>query len=147
MRAVYGSLVLAILLISLCKALVAFARGSLPNFSPFHVTAVKPADSELLTFLLAYLLPLVNIAGTRIDWWVLGFVVLLVVGVVWATHAYYYNPVLALFRYHFYEVTSDGGVTYMVLSNRTLRSASDLVSVKQLSAYVLMDAATSGGTR
>jgi hypothetical protein len=126
-------------LVGLCALVVSFAEKELPVFSPFEAQSVKPVDSELLGFLLTYLLPLASLGSERIDWAVLVFISLLVVATVWATHAYYCNPLLAAFGYHFFEVTTVSGVTFILLSRRTLRAASSLSSVRQLSAYVLLD--------
>lgn len=130
----------AALLVVLCWGVLLLAQKRLPAFEPFRATAVKPADRELLTYVIAYLLPLVNATTPNVDSWVLVFVVGLLVAIAWATHAYHFNPLIALFGFHFYEVTSDDGMTYIMLSNRNLTAVSDLTRVRQLGPYVLMDA-------
>jgi len=133
----------AVLLALICWLVLSIAKSKLPTFAPFRAVSMKPADGELLTYVIAYLLPLVNVGATNIDWWVLGFVMAFLVGIAWATHAYHFNPLLAVFGYHFYEVASDDGVTYVMLSDRDLVSVSQLTCVRQLGPYVLMDASGS----
>lgn len=130
----------ALVLTAICWGLLRVSRQLLPEVSPFRAVGVKPVDTELLTYVVAYLLPLVNVGGPTVDWYVLSFIVLLLIALVWATHAYHFNPLLALFGYHFYEVTSSGGITYVMLSSADLRSVDQITRVKQLGAYTLMDA-------
>jgi len=137
--AVMVPFIAAVLLTLLCWFVVELARKHLPDYQPFAAVAIKPVDGELLTFLIAYLFPLVNATRLNVDWWVVCFVILLLVAVVWATHAFHFNPMLAILRYHFYEVTSREGITYIILSRRDLRATAQVTTVKQLGPYVLMD--------
>lgn len=103
------------------------------------ITAVRSADTEVVGFMVAYLLPLVTAATSDFDLWVLAFVALLISAVVWSTNAYSVNPLLSALGFHFYEVESSDCVTFLLLSNRELTRKADISSVQQLTRYVLLD--------
>jgi hypothetical protein len=102
---------------------------------------VKIADQAVLTFVLAYLWPLVFARITSVRLSVLLFVFLLLVVVVYHSKAYSFNPILALvFRYHFYEVVTTGDFTYVVVSRREMINTRTPITGMQLSPYMVIDA-------
>ena len=136
---VVGLVGTALLLVAICHWVLALARSRVPPLEPFDAEACKPADTELMAFVVAYLLPLVGAPKDPVDLWLLGFVLVLLAIIVSATHAYHFNPLLALFGYHFYEVAAKNGMTFVLLSRRTLRTPGAISAVRQLTDYVLLD--------
>lgn len=133
-----SAVVVALLLVVLCALLIRGARRLLGEIQ-FAASAIKTADSEVVGFIVAYLLPLVSAGSGRFDPILLVFIMLLLGLIVWSSNAYSVNPLLSLFGYHFYEVTNTDGVTFLFLARRELQSVNDVTSVKQLSRYVLLD--------
>jgi hypothetical protein len=133
-----GAILTAVLLCGLCLLLLHAARTQLQTTS-ITVTSVKTADTEIVGFVIAYLLPLVTVDGQGVDMDVLAFVLVLLLLVVWATHAYHVNPLLALFGYHFYEITDGGDVTHILITRRTLRDSKHITKTVQLTEYMLLD--------
>jgi len=129
----------AALLVVLCILVIRAARNLL-ELLPFPVQAVKTADSEIVGFILAYLLPLVNSSTNIVDARILAFVLVMFFAVVWSTHSYHFNPVLGFLGYHFYEVESTGSVTYLMVTKRDLRRTREVASVVQLTEYMVLDA-------
>jgi hypothetical protein len=101
----------------------------------------KTSDREVIGFLLAYVLPLAltGSVAAKPDGWSLLYLVVLFGAVVWGTHAYDFNPLLGLIGYHFYEVEVEGGITYVVISKRTIVDVQQVTEVVQLTEYVLLD--------
>lgn len=130
----------AIALVVVCRVLIGAAVKYLSNLTPFHAQTVKASDNELVTFVLAYLFPLVGLSDANVDVLAVGFAIGLLLVIVMSTHAYQTNPLLSLFGYHFYEVESTNGVTYFILSKQVIRNASDIRTVKQIAPFVLLDA-------
>ena len=54
-------------------------------------------------------------------------------------YGYHFNPPLGLLRWHFYKVTSGKGVTYVLITRKTLTAASSKLRVGLLTEYVLLD--------
>jgi hypothetical protein len=128
----------AALLLVLCLMLMRAASAQL-EILPFRVQSIKTADKEILAFVLAYLLPFAS-AGGQVNHLVLGFVLVVLFVIVWTTHTYHFNPLLGILGYHFYEVTAEGSVTFILITHRTLRDCQAISRVVQLTDYMVLDA-------
>lgn len=115
------------------------AAGTMLERLSFQPSEVKTADTEIVGFVLTYLLPLVNANTDHVEWRILGFVLLLLFLVVWSTNSYHFNPLLAFLGYHFYEVTDSSRVSYVLVTRRSLKDTSAVQRVVQLSEYMLLD--------
>lgn len=139
-----GLTLLAVTLVLTTAALVAVCLLTLRFVSSkferlrFPITAVKAADTESVGYVVAYLLPLVNAGGPAVNLWVLLFVLFIFLITVWGTNAYHFNPLLGILGYHFYEVTTDSNVTFLLISPHDVRKSADVASVVQLTEYLVM---------
>lgn len=133
------AVVVAVGLAALCALVLIGAKRYLPRVT-YNATTLKTADVEVVGFLVAYMLPLVATGTDEFDYVVLGFVMVMVGVIVWATNAYAVNPLLSAVGYHFYETTSSGGVTSLLISRRTLHNCSEVSRVVQVTRYVVLDA-------
>lgn len=131
---------LAVLLTAGCVALLNGAKRRL-EILQFEVTTATTADREVIGFLLAYVLPLVlfETSGVTLDGWTIAFLLLLFVVVVWGTHSYDFNPILGILGYHFYEVQTPGGISYVMITRRKIVSVREVTKVVHLTEYVVMD--------
>lgn len=108
---------------------------------PMHLKGVKDADKEILTFLIAYLLPFVGrttLNANPYSWtglYVFGLIFL----AVYHTNAFTFNPLLAFFGYHFYEVETQVGMKYLLVSKRIIRQQDIRPWVVPLSDYVYLE--------
>ena len=123
-----------------CLALLKGAKQTLEPLT-FNVTSASTADREVIGFLLAYVLPLLLPRATSapLDGGSVLFIVALFGLVVWGTHSYDFNPVLGAFGYHFYKVTTPGGISYVLITRRRLVSVQEINKVVQLTEYVVLD--------
>jgi len=98
--------------------------------------SVKPADKELVGFVLAYLLPLAR--GSVFDPVSLAIAMFVFFVVVMTSNAYHTNPLMGLIGYHFYEVVLED-VGYVLVSRQTLHNKSSINQVVQITDYMLLD--------
>lgn len=107
---------------------------------PVTIKKAKSADKEVIGFFVAYALPLAfrGQSSPDIGAWVLAACMLFFV--LWSTHSLQVNPVLGLFGYHFYEVETADGITYLLVSKRRIGSALTIKHVVQLSEYGVLEA-------
>jgi hypothetical protein len=127
----------AVLLVMICKLLLRAANQQL-ELLPFRVHSIKTADNEILAFVIAYLLPFAGISGA-VQTEVLLFILGLIFSIIWTTHAYHCNPILGLLGYHFYEIVTDGNITFILVTRRTLRQCKEIRNVVQLTDYIVLD--------
>lgn len=134
----WGILGSSILLVLICLAVLNSAKRSLSS-TKFRAVAVEAADHENTAFLLLYVMPLFTSKFDSLDWqfWVPTVVIF---AVITATgYNYHFNPMLGLMGWHFYKVQSSEGVTFVLITNKHLRSVADEIQVGQLTEYILLD--------
>lgn len=107
---------------------------------PITITKAKSADKEVIGFFAAYALPLLfrGHAVPDIGAWVIA--ILMLIFVLWTTHALQVNPVLGLFGYHFYEVETENGISYLMITDRKINNIQSIKNVIQLSEYGVLEA-------
>jgi len=89
---------------------------------------------------LVYLLPLINQGQNTISLSVLVFVAVIFFFIVYNSHAYHFNPLLGLFGYHFFEVTIEGDITYVLITRQNITDCKAVSQVVQLTEYMILDA-------
>jgi len=122
----------------ICLGMLAYSKKYLERLN-FKAVSVEAADRENTAFLLLYLLPLFTADFTSLNWqlWVPA---ILIFAVVIATgYSYHFNPLLGLLGWHFYKVNTSEGVTYVLITKRHLRNATEALEVGQLTEYIVLD--------
>ena len=134
-------LLAAMLLSCLCFGLVRLSASphGLERL-PVKIKAVKTVDKEIVGFLLVYLLPLIKQSESTISLPVLVFVAVIFFLIVYNSHAYHFNPLLGFFGYHFFEVTVDGGITYVLITRKNITNCKSVSKVVQLTEYMILEA-------
>jgi len=130
----------ATLLVWLCHLLLKEVgrRGEVMRTA---LSSAKPADKEILAFVLSYLIPLANTANVmKIDPAVIWFVLGLLLFLVYVSNAYQFNPLLVLFfGYHFYEVTDESKIGYILITRRNIHHVNAITEVVEITDYVIME--------
>lgn len=106
---------------------------------PVIITAVKTVDKEIVGFLLVYLLPLINQSNNSVSLPVLIFIAVIFFFIVLNSHAYHFNPLLGIFGYHFYEVTIEGNITYVLITRQNIADCKSISHVVQLTEYMILE--------
>lgn len=127
-------------LLVICLLLVCACRRTLSR-QPLKIAKVKSVDKETLTFLLVYLLPLLakDVVSFGGDQLTAAYIFGIIAIAVYHSNAFTFNPVLALAGYHFYEVESKTGMTYLLMTKRIVRTQENYLTVIELSDYIYMD--------
>jgi hypothetical protein len=131
-------LIAAILMSLLCFGLIWLSDRNLEKL-PVKIKAVKTVDKEIVGFLLVYLLPLMNQGSSTISVSVLAFIAVIFFFIVYNSHAYHFNPMLGFFGYHFYEVSIEGDITYVLITRQNITDCKSITQVVQLTEYMIQD--------
>lgn len=100
------------------------------------ITAITPANKEVTNYFLTYLFPLFGGSDVFMDWKISLFFYLSLFFYIHFSESYFFNPLLSLLGYHFYEVTDANGMTLLFLSKKILIDARNIkTEVIQLSDY------------
>jgi hypothetical protein len=131
-------LLLGIVLVGACLLLLEYAKQNLEAL-PLKVTSVEPSDAESFGFMLLYIFPLFTDRIGALNW-ELWIPVVVVFAIITGTgYGYHFNPLLGVMRWHFYKITSEDGVTYVLITRKHLRKAAGIHRVGQLTEYILLD--------
>ncbi|WLD12829.1 hypothetical protein [Planctellipticum variicoloris] len=105
-----------------------------------RVCKAKNSDKQVLTFLLAYLLPILNEHKYLFkDFDIPTLAILLLVSLaIYHSNAFDFNPLLGMLGYHFYEVESDDGFPYILISPKTLVKPCATFTVVKLCDYTFL---------
>ena len=125
-------------LILMCLWILRYAKNNLERM-PFKAISVEAADRENIAFLLLYLLPLFTEEFTALNWQVSLPAVIIFGAVVATGYSYHFNPLLGFCGWHFYRVGTNEGVTYVLITKKQLRSATNTIEVGQLTEYIVID--------
>ena len=131
-------LIACIALVRLCLWLLSYAKGNLERMK-FEAVSVEAADRENIAFLLLYLLPLFTAQFDNLNWQVWLPAILIFAAVVATGYNYHFSPLLGLMGWHYYKVETKEGVTYVLITKRQIRSASEVISVGQLTEYIVIE--------
>lgn len=135
-----GYLLATLVLSGLCFGLVRLSASNHGLESlPVKIKSVKTVDKEIVGFLLVYLLPLINQSQSAISVPVLVFVAAVFFFIVYNSHAYHFNPLLGFFGYHFFEVTIEGDITYVLITRQNITDCKNISQVVQLTEYMILD--------
>ena len=127
--------VATVVAVTTCVAVMSSAAKKLPR-NRVTIKSIKPADKEIIGFVLAYLLPLAR--GSQFETLPLIAALVIFFLVVMTSNAYHTNPLLGLLEYHFYEVIIDD-VGYVLISRKNLHSIRRVNEVVSLTDYMLLD--------
>jgi len=133
-----GYLVATMLMSGLCYLLIGLSGRKLEKL-PVKIKAAKTVDKEIVGFLLVYLLPLMNQTHNTISLPVLIFIAAIFFFIVQNSHAYHFNPLLGFFGYHFYEVTLEGDITYVLITRQNIADCKSINQVVQLTEYMILE--------
>lgn len=111
---------------------------------PITIKKAKSSDKEVIGFFLAYALPLIFKGSSEPDFgsWIMVFVMLLFV--LWSTHAMHANPILGIFGFHYYEVETVDGITFLLITKKKINTVKSVNQVVQIGEYAIYEAATRG---
>lgn len=127
-------LAVALLLVALCWALLRYP-SKIAQTQQLYISEFERNDVEVLTFLLAYLLPFVSSDNMAFSGdWLTGIYIYSVIFLVLAhAGAFHFNPVMSLLGYHFYSVKNQEGVSHLLISKDELRRPGREVKTVKLS--------------
>lgn len=130
-------ILLFVLLLFLCRYIVYLAEIKLTR-NVINVKSIKSADLNINTLILSYFLPCIELYKKDVVYLVGWFVALLII-IILNKGTYFYNPLMKLFGFRYYEVSTSGDVTYLMISRIKLINKNDIKSYSQLTDYVILN--------
>lgn len=126
-------LIVGIVLLIILFCIIRMAKNKLEEL-PVTIQEISTADNESLVFIFSYLIPLLDISTTM-----LIFMLFLFLIIIWTTNIYHFNPVLGILGYHQYEVKLDNGISFILITKKTLMNTKQISKIVQLTNYIIID--------
>ena len=105
-----------------------------------NVTSLSAHDGWVTAYIISYILPLASMAIQDFNLILAGAIGMAVVFLAPFVNTGIPNPLLMIFRYHFYQIDTANGVSgYVLISRRKLRNVKEVKSVKRAFEFVLID--------
>lgn len=124
----------------MCFLILSAARKQHQTLPLGKVKQLQAADTQIIGFVITYLLPLAKPEETPDDLRVLAFILFILGLAFWNSNAYHFNPLLGLLGYHFYEVTAENDIKLVLITKRSLYDTQAVSRVVQLTEYVVLEA-------
>lgn len=105
-----------------------------------HVSNFKAADKEVSGFFVSYLIPVIGAGEFFYDLERGAFFVALFFVFIWASKSYYANPILGLFGYKFFELTTDSGKTLLLITKNNVEKKEQIGKIRYLTTYTVVNA-------
>lgn len=128
----------SIALVILCVIMLIVAR-SLESI-PVTIISVESADTENVAIIVLYVVPLLEISVTQIEWHFIVPACVILLSLMITESSYNFNPLLNFFGWRFYRVGTSEGITYLLISReKRIRSIRKPLNVHELTNYTLIE--------
>ncbi|MCY3542045.1 MAG: hypothetical protein OXH31_09115 [Gammaproteobacteria bacterium] len=129
---------IGVVLLFVCWGVVRYAVNTLQSHK-YYAVQVEAADSEIISFLLIYLLPLLTDDFSTQSWWAWILVAFVFCLLVARSYGYQFHPVMAILGWHFFKVTDNQGRTSVLITKNKLYNPKEEIRVGKIGEYVLID--------
>jgi hypothetical protein len=105
-----------------------------------HVTDISPHDGWVVAYIISYMLPFASMAIKDFDVIICGIIATIIIVIAPFINSAIPNPLLICRRYHFYQMSTENGISgYLLISRRKLRKAKDVKIIKRVFDFLLID--------
>jgi hypothetical protein len=103
-----------------------------------HLATIKSSDLNMNVLIFSYFLPCVEIYKKDVVY-LIGWFLALCIIVYINKGTYFHNPLIKLFNYSYYEITTKKEVTYLMISKQKLKNTNEIKAYSQLTDFVLLN--------
>lgn len=133
----YWVLILFAFLLIFCWYILHLAHTKITK-NHIEVKSIKSSDFNMNTLLFSYFLPCIEFYN-RDTFFIIIWIVILFIIILISKNSYYYNPILKIFGYRYYEITTQKDVSFTMISKRKLINSKDIHTYAQLTDYVILN--------
>lgn len=126
-----------LILVVICWFILHLATNKLTRNS-IEVKSIKSSDLNMNVLIFSYFLPCVEIYKKDVVYLIAWFLALCVIVFI-NKGTYFYNPLIKLFNYSYYEITTKKEVNYLMISKQKLKNTNEIKAYSQLTDFVLLN--------
>lgn len=129
------------ILVFICWYILYLATNKL-TINSIEVKSIKSSDLNMNILIFSYFLPCVEIYKKDVIY-LIGWFLALCIIVYINKGTYFYNPLMKLFGYSYYEIATKKEVTYLMISKQKLKNTNEIKAYSQLTDFVLLNSSNS----
>jgi hypothetical protein len=103
-----------------------------------EIKTIKSANINIIPIIMSFFLPCVELYKKDIIF-VIGWVICVIIIICFNTSTYFYIPILKLFGFNYYEVTTEKNVTYIMISKKKIINTNQVKSYSQLADFIILN--------
>lgn len=103
-----------------------------------EIKTIKSANVNIIPIIISFFLPCVELYKKDLIFGI-GWIFFLVIIICINISTYFYIPILKLFGFNYYEVTTEKNVTYIMISKKKIINTNQVKSYSQLSDFVILN--------
>lgn len=128
---------LFLFLFLICYYILFLAKTKLTR-NNIELKSIKSSDLNMNTLIFSYFLPCIEIYK-KDEIYIIGWILILFIIILINKETYFYNPLMKIFGYRYYEVATKKEVTYLMISKQKLINTNDIKAYSQLTDYVILN--------
>jgi hypothetical protein len=129
---------LFLFLVLICWYILFLAKTKLTRNS-IELKSIKSSDLNMNILIFSYFLPCIEIYK-KDEIYIIGWVLVLGIIILINKGTYFYNPLMKIFGYSYYEIATKKEVTFLMISKQKLINTSDIKAYSQLTDFVILNA-------
>jgi len=129
----------ALLLIFICWALLQYSAKN-GQTQDVLIEQFESNDKEVLSFLVAYLLPFISAKDMAFDgqWLTGAYIIAVIFLVIVHANVIHFNPVMGLLGYHFYGIRNSDGKSQLLISQAELNRTGNTIKTVRLAHNIYL---------
>ena len=112
---------ISLFLVALCLKFIAYINKTV-SVNEISITSVEASDRENISFILLYTMPIFTTSLDTLNFAAIISTLCLLVLFFSTGYYYQFNPILGLFGWHFYKVSTPEGVSYLLITKKYIRN-------------------------
>lgn len=128
---------LFLFLVVICWYILFLAKIKLTR-NNIELKSIKSSDLNMNVLIFSYFLPCIEIYK-KDEIYIIGWLLVLLIIILINKGTYFYNPLIKIFGYRYYEIATKKEVTYLMISKRKIINTNDIKIYSQLTDYVILN--------
>jgi hypothetical protein len=128
---------LFLFLVVICWYILFLAKIKLTR-NNIELKSIKSSDLNMNVLIFSYFLPCIEIYK-KDEIYIIGWLLVLLIIILINKGTYFYNPLIKIFGYRYYEIATKKEVTYLMISKQKIINTNDIKVYSQLTDYVILN--------
>ena len=128
---------LFLLLVLICWYILFLANNKLTR-NYIELKSIKSSDLNMNALIFSYFLPCIEIYKKEVIY-IFGWILVLFIIALINKGTYFYNPLMKIFGYRYYEIATKKEVTYLMISKQKIINTNNVTAYSQLTDYVILN--------